>query len=337
MRKSIGLGLASAFLVGLFAISMPAGAQTLRIGAHRALFGSWEIIADRMGYWKEEGLKYDVQSFKQGKLMRNAIIQGNLDVGTTGFGPYATAISKGAKVEAVGVTANICGLYSIWVRKDSKIKSFPELKGKIIATKKGTSVDFTVKEYIVPHYGFKVSDFKWLSVLSTQRVATLVSKQADAAIIGEPQAEIARQKGLVRKLEGFCPYDKTRMMHVANPNTLKAHPELFEKYFRGWLKAQKLLRDDPEKYARIYTKALNEIGDNTSYNVILPVVKRLRAQPYITSEVRNYLNDMADRQVKLGWIKSHPDFTKVKMLDDSELRQAAASEGIDVKAAVAAQ
>jgi len=335
VKKSISIALVSVFLAGLFAISIPAEAQKLRIGAHRALWGAWEIVADRMGYWKEEGLDYDLQSFKQGKLMRNAIIQGNLDVGTTGFGPYTTAISKGAKVEAVGVTANICGLTGVWVPVNSKIKSIADLKGKTLATKKGTSTEFSFEEYLLPNYGLKVSDLKYLSVVATQRVAALVAKEADAAIIGEPQAEIARQKGLVRKVQDFCTYDNTRMMHVANPTTLKAHPELFEKYFRGWLKAQKLLRDDPEKFAHVYTKALNEIGDNTSYDVILPVVKRMKAQPFLTAEVKKYLNDMADKQVKLGWIKKHPDFIKIKLINDSVLRQAAAEEGIKVKAAAA--
>lgn len=335
MRKSISIGLASAFLAGLCFGNAAAQAQELRIGAHRGLFGSWEIIADRMGYWKEEGLKYDMQSFKQGKLMRNAIIQGNLDVGTTGFSPFTTAMAKGAKVEAIGVTANICGLFGIWVPVESKVKSVADLKGKTVATKTGSSVDFSFKEYVLPHYGLDVDDVKWLSVVTTQRVSALVAGQAQAALIGEPQAEIAKQEGLVRKLENFCAYDKTRMMHIGNPETLKEHPELYDKYFRGWLKAQKLLRDDPEKYAKIYTEALNEVGDKTSYEVILPVLKRLRAQPFITVEVRKYLNDMGDKQIDLGWIKKHPDFTKSKMIDDSILRKAAAEEGIDIKAALA--
>lgn len=325
--------LGSALLAGLLLASFSAPAQTLRIGAHRSLMGAWDVVADKMGYWKDEGLDYDMQSFKQGKLMRNAIIQGNLDTGTTGFSPYATALSKGAKVEGVGVTANICGIQAVFVPVDSKAKTVADLKGKTIASKKGTSTDFSFKQYVLPHYGLKVSDMKWLSVNTTARVSALVSGAAQGAVIGDPQAEIAVQKGLVRKLEDFCAYDKTRMMHIANPETYKAHPELYAKYFRGWLRAQQLLRDDPEKFARVYTDALNEVGDKTSYEVILPVVKRLRAEPFITTEVRKYLNDMGDKQVALGWIKSHPDFTKTKLINDSLLRKVARQEGIDVKAA----
>ena len=62
--------------------------------------------------------------------------------------------------------------------------------------------------------------------------------------------------------------------------------------------------------------------------MILAVIKRVRAVPFITKKVRAYLNDMADKQVKLGWIKSHPDYLTIKKLNDSALRKAAAELGL---------
>jgi ABC-type nitrate/sulfonate/bicarbonate transport system substrate-binding protein len=327
MKRLVSYILAVTFSLGLLIANSPAEAEQLRIGAHRALMGSFEVIAHKMGYWKEEGLDYTFQYFKQGKLMRNAIIQGNLDTGTTGFSPFTTAVSKGAKVIAIGVTANICNTQHIVVPVDSAIKSPAEFKGKVFANKKGTSTDFAFQSYVLPHYGLKSSDVRLLSVYTTDRIAAVASGSAQAAMVGDPQAEIAIQKGLVRDLETLCKYDKTRMMHIGNPQTLRQHPDWYEKYFRGWLKAHKLLQENPEKYAEVYTKALQEVGDKAEYNVIQPVVKRLRSEVFLSDEVRTYLNDMGDKQIKLGWIKSHPDFTTSKMLDDSILRKVADEVG----------
>jgi ABC-type nitrate/sulfonate/bicarbonate transport system substrate-binding protein len=152
-------------------------------------------------------------------------------------------------------------------------------------------------------------------------VAAVLSGNAQAALIGDPQAEIAVQKGLVRELENLCEYDRTRMMHIGNPTTIKAHPELYEKYFRGWLKAHKLLKDNPEAFARVYHEALLEVGDKAEYEVILAIVKRLPSAPLFTDVARKDLQDMAKAQVKLGYIKDHPDFTKGAMMDDSILRK----------------
>ena len=57
------------------------------------------------------------------------------------------------------------------------------------------------------------------------------------------------------------------------------------------------------------------------------MVKRLRSEVYVSDEVRAYLNDMGDKQMKLGWIKSHPDFTKSDRLDDAILRKVAGEMG----------
>ena len=159
MKRLVGFALAAAFVVGTFVVVVPAESATLRIGAHRALMGSFEVISHRMGYWKKEGLKYTMGHFKQGKLMRNAIIQNNLDTGTTGFSPFTTAISKGARITAIGVTANICGMVAIIVPANSKAKSLKDLKGSVFANKKGTSTDFAFQSYVVPAYGLKSSDF----------------------------------------------------------------------------------------------------------------------------------------------------------------------------------
>ena len=329
MKRFVGFALAAAFVVGTFVVVAPAESATLRIGAHRGLMGSFEIIADRMGYWKKEGIKYTMGHFKQGKLMRNAIIQNNLDTGTTGFSPFTTAISKGARITAIGVTANICGTVAIIVPVKSKAKSLKDLKGSVFANKKGTSTDFAFQFYVVPAHGLKSSDFQLLSVRTTERIAALISGAAQAAMIGEPQGEIARENGLIRYLEDLCKYDNTRMMHVGNPQTMKKHPDLYYKYFRGWLKAHQLLKKDPKTYAKVYTRALQEVGDKAKVSTILRVVKKLRTEVFLSNEVKKYLNDMGDKQIKLGWIKSHPDFTKSPFIDDSILRKAAKDIGFN--------
>ena len=118
-------------------------------------------------------------------------------------------------------------------------------------------------------------------------------------------------------------------MHVGNPQTIKKHPDLYYRYFRGWLKAHQLLKNDPETYAKVYTKALQEVGDKAKVSTTLKVVKKLKTEVFLSDEVKKYLNDMGDKQIQLGWIKSRPDFTKSPHLDDSILRRAAKDIGFN--------
>jgi NitT/TauT family transport system substrate-binding protein len=337
MKRTLLGFVVAAMAVVLLAPGWPAtpaeGADKLRIGVHRAIMGSFDVVADRKGYWKEEGLDYTVQYFKQGKLMRNAVIQGNLDTGTTGFSPFVTAVSKGAKVTGVGVTTEICATSGrIMVPKDSPVKSVAELKGETFATLDGTSTDIAFRSKILPKHGLKVDDLKYLNVVATERVAAIVAGNADAALIGDPQAEIAVQKGLVRELENLCQVDRTRMMHIGNPQTLAKNRELMEKYFKGWLKAHKLLKENPEEYAKVYHQALQEVGDKTEYAVVLAVIKRLPSSPFLTDLTREDLQDIAKTQVGLGYIKDYPDFAKGYSQDDSLLRKVAKEMGFEVPA-----
>jgi sulfonate transport system substrate-binding protein len=137
------------------------------------------------------------------------------------------------------VNSNTCALAGVVVPADSKIKSVKELKGLTVAGQKGTSTDFTIKYYMLPKHGLSERDINWLSVRGPDVVATLVSGNAQAGHMIDPQAEIAVQKGLIR-----------------------------------------------------------------------------------------YLNDMAAKQMKLGWIKSHPDFAKIPVMDDSIMRKVAAAMGL---------
>jgi hypothetical protein len=129
-------------------------------------------------------------------------------------------------------------------------------------------------------------------------------------------------------LENFCKYDTVSAMVVSNPRTLKKSPGLYVKYFKGWLKAHELRKSDPKKFAKVYTAGLQEIGWKAKYPVILAVIQRMRVNPFLTKDVRVYLNDMADKQVKIGWIKKHPDFTTTAKINDSTLRKAAAELGL---------
>ena len=71
----------------------------------------------------------------------------------------------------------------------------------------------------------------------------------------------------------------------------------------------------------MYHEALLEVGDKAEYEVVLAIVKRLPSAPLFTDVARKDLEDMAKEQVKLGYIKDHPDFTKGAMMDDSILRR----------------
>ena len=81
------------------------------------------------------------------------------------------------------------------------------------------------------------------------------------------------------------------------------------KYFRGWLKAHRLLKNDSLKYAKVYTQALNEVGDKAKLSYMKSVVKKLKTDVFISMATKEYLNDMAGTtifaQPSISWFRSN--------------------------------
>ena len=121
--------------------------------------------------------------------MRNAIIQNNLDTGATGFSPFTTAISKGARVMAIGVTANICEAINIIVPVNSKAKSLKDLKGLVFANKKGTSTDFSTKALL--EVGDKAKESTTLKVVKKMKSELFLSDRVKNYLnkMGDKQVE----------------------------------------------------------------------------------------------------------------------------------------------------
>jgi NitT/TauT family transport system substrate-binding protein len=330
MKRFAYLIILSGFFFGFLLAPVWVKAATLRLGVHRSVNGAPDIVAHRLGYYKKAGLDYTMKYFKQGKVMRNGVIQNNLDIaGGVGFSPFSLAISKGGQLVGIAKSGDICEMAKILVKPNSKAKSLKDLKGQFFATSKGTSFDFALKMYGLPKIGMSEKDLKWMSLKGAARIQAVISGNAAAGVGVDPQSEILERKGKVRVLENFCKYDTVSAMQVGNPATMKKHPDLYVKYFTGWLQAHELRKKNPEKYAKVYTAGLKEIGWKAEYPVILAVIKRVRAVPFITKNVRAYLNDMADKQVKLGWIKKHPDFATTDKLNDTALRKAASKLGLN--------
>ncbi len=52
----------------------------------------------------------------------------------------------------------------------------------------------------------------------------------------------------------------------------------------------------------------NEVSDKARVSTTLKVVKKINSEFFLSNRVKDYLNDMDDKQSKIGWSKSCPDF-----------------------------
>jgi ABC-type nitrate/sulfonate/bicarbonate transport system substrate-binding protein len=302
----------------VLALGALAGAQPrslkIRLGVHTQLMGVPDVIAIRQGYFKQEGLEVDWRRFALGKEGRDAMIAGAIDVNSTATTPFLIGLDKGVPYTAVAVNSIFCGTNHIVVRKDSDINNVGQLKGKRIGIPKGTVTEFIFLSKVVPSYGLKPGDVETPNIPDAKdRIPSLLAKAIDAATVADPFVAIAEHEGLVRVIDNFCKYDQMPFMLTVTNKILKEQPDAVVAYLRGWLRAVKLLKEEPEKAATVYTDEQKSLGREVPVAVIDKALRRMRWEPDLSPAIERYLSDQAKDLVAgtiEGRIKAVPDLTR---------------------------
>lgn len=317
MRRVCGALLAVTALGGLVGGPPEVEAQQplkIRLGVHTALMGVPDVLGIREGYFRREGLEVDWRRFALGKEGRDAMIAGAIDVNATATTPFMIGLDKGVPYTAVAVNSLFCGSNHIVVLKGSDINSVLQLRGKKIALARGTITDYVFTARIAPANGLKPGEYELVNIPEAKdRIPSMVAKAIDAAGVTDPFFAVAEHEGLVRSLGDLCRYDPLPFMLTVTNRTLRENSEAVVAYLRGWLRAIKLLKEQPEKAAGVYWQEQKEMGRDVPQAVLDRALRRMRWEPEITAEIERYLNDQArDMTTEVGGrrLKAVPDIPR---------------------------
>jgi len=176
-------------LSGLLAPAMPAMAQDLEkpqvqigVGGKPLLYYLPLTIAERKGYFKDEGLDVTISDFGGGAKALQALIGGSVDAVTGAYEHTIRMQDKGQSVVATLELGRFPGIV-IGVAKNEadKIKSVTDLKGlKVGVTAPGSSTQLTIA-YLLAKAGLSVEDVGIVGVGSgASAVAALENGAVDA-------------------------------------------------------------------------------------------------------------------------------------------------------------
>jgi ABC-type nitrate/sulfonate/bicarbonate transport system substrate-binding protein len=320
MRMVVKLAGALVLMVVLVVVLTPPAVEaqsrplTIRLGVHTSIMGAADVIAIRQGYFKQESLDVDWRRFALGKDGRDAMIAGAIDINATAPTPFLIGLEKGVPYAAVALNSVFCAANHLAVLKQSDINSVSQLKGRKIGLPKGTITEYVVLTRVVSAYGLKESDIEVANIPDAKdRIPSLVAKAVDMVAIGEPHAAIGEHSGIIRVLEDFCKYDPMPFMLTVTNKAIKEKPDAVVAYLRGWLRAVRLLKEEPEKAAVVYTEEQRSVGRDVPVAVIDKSLRRIRWEPEITPQIEKYLQDQAKDLLTgagEGRLKSVPDLPK---------------------------
>ena len=292
-------------------------ATKLRIG-YSAITATQSPLwaAEDRGYFKKYGIEPELIYLTGGSKIAMALESDSVQLGRFNVASGVDARLAGAGLVVIG---SFYEYYYFQIFGKPTIQRATDLKGKVVAASTaGSASDYGVRDAL-SHFGLKENDYKIVYVGGTDAlVQALVRGIADAAIISPPNGLIAQKLGfkeLVNLMEMKMPFGYSGL--VAKESWLRQNRDTVVNFFKSYLEALALLRQDPEyalkvigKYARISDRdVLME-----SYRSSVP---QIPTRPYVKREIVEKALRLSRREnARTADPEKFYDNSVVKALDD---------------------
>jgi NitT/TauT family transport system substrate-binding protein len=239
--------------------SFPAWGQQLtevRIGTNNVISDGLFLIADKKGFFKEQGIQARFIVFDAGPKMIAPLGVGQLDVasGSVAAGMY-NAVARGINIRLVadkGSTTAGLDYMPLLVKKSlidsGKVKTYADLKGlRIAQASQGGSPGSKLNEALKKG-GVNYKDANHVYMGYPQHYPALMNGSIDASITTEPTATQAVEAGVATRFLGTNPYPGQQVAVILyGGDFIKNKPDIARKFMIAYIKAVRVYNDAVEE------------------------------------------------------------------------------------------
>ncbi|MGK2910258.1 MAG: ABC transporter substrate-binding protein [Sphingobium sp.] len=232
----------------------PDGRAVLKIGDQR---GGAQALMRAAGELTDVPYTIEWAQFPAASPLLEALAAGAIDVGGVGGAPFAFAYAGGAKIKAVfayrpqGATAGRAS--AIIVRKGSPIHSIDDLKGRKLATVRGSAgQDLALK--LIEKAGLKASDIQWIYLNNGEAKSALGSGAIDAWSTWGSYVGIAVIENGDRVLADGSKLRPGSGFFAASDAAISAKREILGDFLSRLNRARRWAVTHPDAYAAVLAK-----------------------------------------------------------------------------------
>lgn len=341
-------------------VSLSAGAQsqapqqaldtkpvTVRFGYISGIAFPTFIVAEDLGYFKNEGITIEKVFLNGSGAVSEALAAGNIDMGNTAPTTSVLAASKGARTLGVSgyeytftdKAGKSWEAVSVVVRSGEGIRNLDDLKGKRVAVNDyGSIYNYLLREHFLKKGDNPDRDLTILAMPFSQMAGALVQKQVDAVITVADGLAQAKQRMPVDVIGTHTSMEKldvglSSMIGVSTAY-LQKNPDVVVRFLRAMLKARlymnesiaagkteikevvaKNMKFTPQRSDFFWETRGSYYGKELDYVNLLDVPKRLIARQF---EILKAVN----------LVKPDIDTDYAKVVDIRPLRRAYESLGL---------
>ena len=265
---------AAVALLGIAAAS----AQTVRlaVGGKPVIFYLPLTIAERLDYFRDEGLDVEISDLAGGSRALQSLMGGSADVVAGAFDHTIQMLSKQQSVVAVVQLGRYPG-YVLGIA-GPKMQTYggpPDLKGmKIGVSAPGSGTHFMVLQYMIEN-GLKADDASFIGIgVSTTAVAAVKNGSVDAIVNVDPTMSMLQSLGLIKVVADTRTPEGTQAVYggpypaavlYAKVDYISKNPAVMQKLVNAFVRTLKWIEaHSPEEIAAVLPPEY-ALGDKDLY------------------------------------------------------------------------
>ncbi|MBB5415138.1 sulfonate transport system substrate-binding protein [Paraburkholderia sp. JPY158] len=210
-------------------------------------------ILEASGQLKDVPYKIEWFNFPAAQPLGEALNAGAIDVGGLGDAPLIFAYAAGARVRAVAATRSTPTDLAIIVPDASPIRTAADLKGKRIATTRG-SIGHYLAIATLERAGIKLSDVSLRFMQPADAKAALTSGNVDAWSTWDPYVALAEQRDHDRSIANGVNLSSGLSFQAATETSIKdKHAEIAD-FLKRVAAGQRWALSHPDEVAAMQSK-----------------------------------------------------------------------------------
>ncbi|GGS13447.1 ABC transporter substrate-binding protein [Deinococcus knuensis] len=292
-------------------------AQTVRLGFFPNLTHAPALVGLERGTFQKAlsqvgsgKVKLDAKEFVSGTTLTEAFAAGQIDIAYVGPGPAINAAGRGMPVQFLA-GASEAGAVLV-VRKDSGIKSYRDLAGKVVAVPSlGNTQDISLRHILNENNLKPRADGGTVTITPiapADVLAAFAAKRVDATLVPEPwgaalEAQGHRVIGSEKTVWRDGKYPTTVV--IVNAKFAQANPQIVAAFLKAHTEAVAFINRSP---AAAQTAVNNQLLKATGTKLDPRVLQRAFARTRFTTNLDlAALTEYAKLNVEAGYARSAPD------------------------------
>jgi len=276
-------------------------------------------VALEQGFFKEEGLDVEIQTFEGGVYVTRNVVSGAIDAGGAVGASTAVAVARKSGVKAIyGLAPRFASAMTV----RSNIKTVQDLKGKKIGVQEVGGFADILSRMVLRSAGIKPEEVTFVPIASAD-VPPLLAGAIDTAILHMDQLVTARRKDpSLHPLVKFWELEPNQLylLMIAHEKKIQADPARYQALVRALARANRFIYANKARTVEVAAKHGKIPADIAAEAYDELVRGKLWAQN--DGLARDKVEYTINRMVQVGNIKkeerpTHEDYVAVSIVQEA--------------------